>query len=849
MVDVLSTRVHAAYSKWEQPPDHRNAAIGGKLSFQTLKRIGVQQRREKVRAVNMENLKQARDRDLFRSKESPWMGFPSRSQRPIMGMACKACTPKSQDTLSSSSSNNKSIQNILKTDAENADSFLTRSFCHLVHNYQLKKFDYPQVANTVLQDERMKEAIEDTTKELVKTTPAEEQSDELYKQIFTAQEARARRILYDMRSTLSDLLLRITSWLLYKLLPRFLTSVCLHPSQLDMLKKAASTNLPLIFVPLHRSHLDYILITFILLNINVKSPLVAAGNNLRIPVFGWLLRGLGAFFIKRRIDPVDGKKDTIYRAVLHTYMMQCLRSGHNIEFYIEGGRTRTGKPNMPKGGLLSVIVDAYMDGTVEDALLVPVSVNYDKLVDGNFIRELLGQPKQMETFSAAMSGIWSVLNSNYGSMRIDFNQPFSLKELVKSFETRNRRLSTSDLGGSDQNLNVISVRNGFHERPFHSIPSTNSLYGTDVVDENHRVLVESIARHLIYDSAKACAVMSTNTLAFLLLNKFREGVTMDELVISFDKLRQQLLSENKDVGFTGDSIDVVNNALRLLGPGLVKRERKKKSSDSTEYVEVITPVTMLPNVIELSYYSNALLPHFMLEGVMATAICSAIKEDASSNTNEIKVSEDVIIRHAIEICDILQFEFIFTKPCEQLDYALSDVIDKFRTFEILRTEEKILLENEQWSQRYAKNFDSEDEDEFVQSKPSPVYTVNEKEESDKLELFHMTLRPLIDTYTVTAKCLHRLIGRQVPENEFVQEVLSEIKSQLSKGFCSYGECSSVEPIKNAFRLFKKWGVVEFYTQDKIKLIYLTDDYNEETNVSQVFNRINFFKFNLSKKGF
>lgn len=139
------------------------------------------------------------------------------------------------------------------------------------------------------------------------------------------------------------------------------------------------------------------------------------------------MRGLGAFFIKRRIDPVSGRKDVLYRAVLHTYMMQCLKAGHNIEFYIEGGRTRTGKPCMPKGGLLSVIVDAYMDGTVEDALLVPVSVNYEKLVDGNFIRELLGQPKQMETFSNAAAGIWSVLNSNYGLMRIDFNQPFSLR--------------------------------------------------------------------------------------------------------------------------------------------------------------------------------------------------------------------------------------------------------------------------------------------------------------------------------------------------------------------------------------------------------------------------------------
>jgi glycerol-3-phosphate O-acyltransferase 1/2 len=68
-----------------------------------------------------------------------------------------------------------------------------------------------------------------------------------------------------------------------------------------------------------------------------------------------------------------------------------------------------------------------MEGTIEDALLVPVSVNYEKLVDGNFVREQLGQPKEMETFGKAMRSIWAVLNSNCGMMRIDFNQPFSLR--------------------------------------------------------------------------------------------------------------------------------------------------------------------------------------------------------------------------------------------------------------------------------------------------------------------------------------------------------------------------------------------------------------------------------------
>lgn len=139
------------------------------------------------------------------------------------------------------------------------------------------------------------------------------------------------------------------------------------------------------------------------------------------------MSGLGAFFIKRRIDPVVGRRDMLYRTTLHTYIMECLRAGHNLEFFVEGGRSRTGKPCMPKGGILSVIIDAYMDGTIEDALLVPVSMNYERLVDGNFVREQLGQPKKMETFGSTVRAIWATLRGNYGIVKIDISQPFSLK--------------------------------------------------------------------------------------------------------------------------------------------------------------------------------------------------------------------------------------------------------------------------------------------------------------------------------------------------------------------------------------------------------------------------------------
>ncbi|KAK6621935.1 hypothetical protein RUM44_001742 [Polyplax serrata] len=840
MVDVLSARMQAMYTSWDQGS---NTPRTNRVSPTTLRRLGPAERREKFRALSVDDLQQYKDRELFRTKEAPWsIGFPSRPSRPSTGLACKACTPNSKDfSMDCRTNKNMQVQNILKTETEKSDCFLTRTFCHIVHIWRFKKFDFPQVYYNVFSSSILKGAIDETTRDLVQKSIKEGNSqvtnkEELVKQIFKAQEERVKRILIIMRSTLSDVLLRITTWVVYKLFPRFVKSVCLHPSQLEMIQKAAKTNLPLIFVPLHRSHLDYILITFVLQNIRVKSPLVAAGNNLRIPVFGWLLRGLGAFFIKRRIDPADGKKDTIYRAVLHTYMTECLRAGHNIEFYIEGGRTRTGKPCMPKGGLLSVIVGAYMDGTIEDALIVPMSINYDKLVDGNFISELLGHPKKMETFSAALSAVWTTLNSNYGSIRIDFSQPFSLREIVKSLQNRSNRLSQTDIVcGRDSD----SVKKNGLQKHFRSMPSTTSLYGTDVVDESHRTLVDKIGRHVIYDSFKACAVMATNSVAFLLLHKFRDGVTLKELVASLDQLRKQLASDNRDVGFTGESENVVEYAIQLLGPDFVKREKRKSVENNSEVIEFIFPVVDLPNVINLSYYSNTVVSHFVNEGVVATAICCSI----DCESNKYTVSLDEIIRKSLELCEIFQFEFIFAKPCESLEHVITETVDKLICMNILSTQEIANLEYEDWSQKVARTFDDSEDDEFYQYTPSPSYLIStEKEDEKKLEMFHTILRPLVDAYMATAMCLHILIGREMSEKEFLQEVLAEIRNQLENGTSYYGECSSVDLIRNALKLFKKWGVTELYSQDSVRLVSLTDVYNHEDDLQSIISRIGQFKF-------
>lgn len=166
-------------------------------------------------------------------------------------------------------------------------------FPFLSHLFHLKRFPFPQVSDSVMQDERLKNAmrmsVERTIQEKRQIAPNDEfDEDEQYEQIQKEHQKRTKSLLYDMRSKISYFLLRLASLVLFKLLPSFMSGVVAHPAHIEMLKKAAenSPNIPLIFLPLHRSHLDYIMVSFILYNNEIRAPIVAAGNNLNIPFFG-----------------------------------------------------------------------------------------------------------------------------------------------------------------------------------------------------------------------------------------------------------------------------------------------------------------------------------------------------------------------------------------------------------------------------------------------------------------------------------------------------------------------------------------------------------------------------------
>ena len=133
---------------------------------------------------------------------------------------------------------------------------------------------------------------------------------------------------------------------------------------------------PVVYIPSHKSHVDYLILSYMLYHHDLPCPLIAAGKNLSFWPMGPLFRRGGAFFIRRSF-----RGAVLYSRVFAEYVHTILDEGYSVEQFIEGGRSRTGKLLMPKLGLLSILLNAQKNGACEDLIFVPVSIGYDRVLE------------------------------------------------------------------------------------------------------------------------------------------------------------------------------------------------------------------------------------------------------------------------------------------------------------------------------------------------------------------------------------------------------------------------------------------------------------------------------------
>jgi glycerol-3-phosphate O-acyltransferase len=181
----------------------------------------------------------------------------------------------------------------------------------------------------------------------------------------------------------------------------------------------------LIFVPCHKSHLDYLILNHLIYQHHMHPPRIAAGKNLAFWPLGPIFRGSGAFFIRRRF--LGGK---LYAEVLYTYIKTLIKTGYNLEFFIEGGRSRTGKLVLPKLGLLSMILRTYDDQASQDLLFVPTFIGYDQVLEEKaYLKELEGREKETESMGQLVKAR-KFLKGRYGRAYIQFSDPISIKQYM-----------------------------------------------------------------------------------------------------------------------------------------------------------------------------------------------------------------------------------------------------------------------------------------------------------------------------------------------------------------------------------------------------------------------------------
>jgi glycerol-3-phosphate O-acyltransferase len=385
---------------------------------------------------------------------------------------------------------------------------------------------------------------------------------------------------------------------------------------LDMVKHAAQ-KAPLVYIPCHKSHIDYLVLSYLLYRHNLNLPLVAAGKNLAFWPLGPFFRKSGAFFIRRSFR---GHK--FYTDVFAAYIKTLVSEGHNLEFFIEGGRSRTGKMVLPKLGLLAILMQAAEEGYCDDLIFVPCAINYDRVMEeGAYLKEVKGSSKKQENL-AQLVRARSVLKRRYGTVYVKFAQPISLKSYMQRF---------------------------------------NLEFQTLKPKERH-AMYRDFAWRIIQSINSASMITPFALVAAVILTTSKRGITLAEIKLVIRNYYNYL--QHRGVRMPSRLLDLeqaLEDALSLMEKS--KWLELLADEDETDEEERIYTVDD-GNRLNLEYYKNNII-HFLLP---AAYISSAVLAKEAFEFNLDGIEEDLLFFR-----NFFKFEFVYDAD-ENLEETIDEVL-------------------------------------------------------------------------------------------------------------------------------------------------------------------------------
>lgn len=340
----------------------------------------------------------------------------------------------------------------------------------------------------------------------------------------------------------------------------------------DRVRQIAQEGQEIVYLPCHRSHMDYLLLSYVLYHQGLVPPHIAAGINLNFWPAGPIFRRLGAFFIRRTF-----KSNKLYSTIFREYLGELFTRGYSVEYFLEGGRSRTGRLLEPKTGTLSMTIQAMLRGDTRPITLVPIYIGYEHVMEvGSYAKELRGATKRKESLLQMLSGLIKLRNLGQGY--VNFGDPLSLTSYLNQHVPKWR-----------ESIDPIEVR-----RPSWMTPTVNALA------EKIMVRINSAA------AANAVNLCSTALLASHQHSLTREQL-LEQLECYLQLMRNVPYAHNVTIpGKTPD--ELLHDALSM----------NKFSVEQGNISEVI--ILSREQAVLMAYYRNNIHHLLVLPALIATIV-------------------------------------------------------------------------------------------------------------------------------------------------------------------------------------------------------------------------------------
>lgn len=460
-------------------------------------------------------------------------------------------------------------------------------------------------------------------------------ADEAENKKISPEKARqeAEKILQEIASNFNYSSLRVADRFLRWLWNRLYQGI--NVEHADRVRKLALEGHEIVYVPCHRSHIDYLLLSYVLYHQGLVPPHIAAGINLNFWPVGSIFRSWGAFFIRRTF-----KGNRLYSTIFREYLAELFHRGYSVEFFIEGGRSRTGRLLAPKTGMMSMTLQALQSGQQTRPIsIVPVYIGYEHVLEvDTYAKELRGAAKEKENAGLVLRVIKKL--RNLGKGYVNFAEPITLNNYL------NQHYPDWRHNADDKN------------RP-----------------EWFNEAVSRVSNQVMVNINRAAAVNAMNLTVSILLSSRQRALSKELLIEQIDSCLQLLRNTCYD-----DDIILPNENGETILQHVLNLDRVGILIEKDNFGEIVR--LERNSAVLMTYYRNNIQHLFVLPSFIASLV---LHHEA--------IELNLVLEAVKKFYPFLANELFLNIPEERLQQYLLSIIDELCRQEILKRHENILTIN------------------------------------------------------------------------------------------------------------------------------------------------------------